>query len=183
MTFFLDWPLILRIPHFIYLLLFCPPPLPPWGTVLLYLRKKRPKNFPLCIYSMIYSDWDTLTVFARYHWQQSIAQVVFLEASTEILFLFHKDIFIFHKDFFTKKCHYLLWLITDSLLCQLIGDIINMAYYIQWFFQFFTHIDCLKVGHFYLHSKFLSLRSEKHSCWFLSILSIPDSMNINRSYY
>lgn len=103
MTFFLDWPLILRIPHFIYLLLFCPR----WGTVLLYLRKKkRPKNFPLCIYSVIYSDWDTLTVFARYHWQKSIAQVVFLETSTEILF--HKDILIFHKDFFTKKCHYLL---------------------------------------------------------------------------
>jgi len=56
-------------------------------------------------------------------------------------------------------------------------------------FQIFTHIDYLNVEHFYLHYKFLSLRSEKCSCRLLLILAScrsfcqyqTDSININKS--
>lgn len=58
-----------------------------------------------------------------------------------------------------------------SLLCQLIRDIINMAYYNSMIFQIFIPIDCLNVDHSYLLSKFLSFGSEKCSCRFLLILA------------
>lgn len=168
MSFFLNWPLILSISHFIYLLPTSPPS--PLGHSSPLLKKKK---------STMHLFHDLLSLR---HWQflpdithkSLYLRLCLYRPALKSYFHSSEIFFILHKDTFTKKCHSFFSLrnikvITDRLPCQLIRSIVDMACYDFMIFQIFTYIDCLNADSFHLYFKSLSLKSQKCGCTFLLI--------------